>query len=161
VIATAGRADKLALARRLGAAHALDYREGDLAAAVVDASEQCGVDVVLDVIGARHAQTHLRCLAPRARWLVLGLLGGNQASVDLGIVLRRRLQMIGLIMRTRSDAEKSAVVQRFTERSLPAFAQGGLEPIVDRVYPLSEVRAAHERMEGNDNLGKIVLELRA
>lgn len=159
-IATAGSAPKRAFALGLGAAHAIDYRAGDLGAAVLAASEGRGVDVALDFIGASYAASHLQCLAPCGRWVLIGLLGGNQASIDLGIVLRRRLQILGLIMRTRSAEEKAAIVRSFGERFLPALAKGSLEPIIDRVYPVSEVRAAHERMESNANLGKIVLELR-
>lgn len=158
-IATAGSADKLAFARRLGAVHALDYRVGDLGAAVLAASEGRGIDVALDFIGASYAACHLHSLALRGRWVLIGLLGGSQLELDLRTFLSKRLQLLALIMRTRSAEEKSAVVQHFSQRFLPAFARGKLEPIVDRVYPLSEARAAHERMESNQNLGKIVLEL--
>lgn len=158
-IATAGSAEKLAFARRLGAAHALDYHAGDLGAAVLAASDGHGIDVALDFIGASYADCHLRSLAARGRWVLIGLLGGSEIKLDLRTFMQKRLQLLGLIMRTRTDEEKSAIVQRFSQRFLPDFAPGKLEPIIDRVYPLSEVRAAHERMESNQNLGKIVLEL--
>jgi tumor protein p53-inducible protein 3 len=158
-IATAGSAEKLAFARRLGAAHALDYHAGDLGAAVLEASGGRGIDVALDFVGASYADCHLRSLARRGRWVLIGLLGGSEIKLDLRTFLSKRLQLLGLIMRTRSDEEKSAVVQGFSRRFLPDFARGKLEPIVDSVYPLSEARAAHERMESNQNLGKIVLEL--
>jgi putative PIG3 family NAD(P)H quinone oxidoreductase len=160
-IATAGSPDKLDFARRLGAAHALDYHAGDLGEAVLAASEQRGIDVALDFIGASYAACHLRCLTVKGRWVLIGLLGGSRIDFDLGTFMRKRLQLLGLIMRTRSAEEKRAVVQGFSQRFLPALERGSLEPMVDRVYPLSEVRAAHERMEGNQNLGKIVLELGA
>lgn len=160
-IATAGSADKLALARKLGAVHALDYHAADLGAAVLAASEGRGIDVALDFIGASYAACHLRSLNVRGRWVLIGLLGGSQLQLDLRTFLQKRLQLLALIMRTRSDEEKRAIVQGFSRRFLPAFTRGTLEPIVDRVYPLSEARAAHERMESNQNLGKIVLELGA
>jgi NADPH:quinone reductase-like Zn-dependent oxidoreductase len=158
-IATAGSADKLTLARKLGAAGVINYRDGDFTPAVLAASDGKGVDVVLDFVGAAYAQAHVQCLAVRGHWVLIGLLGGSQVSFDLGAFLRKRLSLLGLIMRTRSAAEKGEIVRRFSERFLSCFARGELEPIIDSVYPLSQVRAAHERMEQNQNLGKIVLAL--
>jgi putative PIG3 family NAD(P)H quinone oxidoreductase len=158
-IATAGSSEKLELAKRLGAAYAINYRDGDFAPAVLAASEGSGVDVVLDFVGAAYASAHLECLTLTGRWVLIGLLGGSQLSLDLTKFHRKRLQLLALIMRSRSAAEKSAIVQRFSERFLGCFTRGELAPIVDSVYPLSEVRAAHERMEQNQNLGKIVLQI--
>jgi putative PIG3 family NAD(P)H quinone oxidoreductase len=158
-VATAGSAEKLALAQRLGAAHTINYRDGEVAAAVLEASDGRGVDVVIDLVGPPYAATHLECLVVAGRWVLVGLLGGSQVNLDLGTFHRKRLQLLALIMRSRSAEEKSAIVRRFSERFLACFARGELEPIVDRVYPMSEVRAAHERMEQNQNLGKIVLEM--
>jgi NADPH2:quinone reductase len=88
------------------------------------------------------------------------MLGGAEARIDLGPVLRRRLCISGLVMRSRSLADKAAIVSRFARRSAASFESGALAPQLDRVYPLAEVRAAHERMERNENLGKIVLRVR-
>jgi len=85
------------------------------------------------------------------------MLGGSDARIDLARVLRRRLRISGLVMRSRSAADKAAIVSRFAQRFASLFERGALAPQIDRVYPLSEVRAAHERMERNENFGKIVL----
>ena len=90
---------------------------------------------------------------------MIGLLGGARAQLDLAAVLRRRWQVLGLVMRTRSLADKCAIVERFRARFLPEFASGRLTPVIDRVYPWSDVRSAHQRMEENANMGKIVLEV--
>lgn len=158
-IASVGSAEKVAWVQKLGASRVLNYRDVDFAEECLAATEQRGVDVTLDFVGASYAERHQRCLAEAGRWVIIGLLGGAQASVDLGKVLRRRLTLSGLIMRSRSLADKHAIVQRFTERFLPLFETGILVPNIDRVYALSEVRAAHERMEQNQNMGKIVMEL--
>lgn len=159
VIASASTAEKLALASRLGADVLVNHREQDFAAVCRDQTRGRGVDVILDFVGGSHAERHQTCLAEAGRWVVIGLLGGSQAKLDLGALLRRRWQILGLVMRSRSLADKFAIVERFRSRFLPEFAGGRLAPQLDRVYPWSEVRAAHERMEQNANLGKIVLEV--
>ena len=160
VIACAGSAEKTDWLRRLGADVVVNHREQDFAAACLDHTQGRGVDVVLDFVGAAYAEAHLRCLCETGRWVVLGMLGGSDARIDLARVLRRRLRISGLVMRSRSAADKAAIVSRFAQRFAPLFEQGVLAPQVDRVYPLAEVRAAHERMERNENLGKIVLRVR-
>jgi len=160
VIACAGSASKLEWLRTLGADVVVNHREQDFEAVCRDQTDGRGVDVVLDFIGGSYAERHQRCLAEAGRWVVLGMLGGADARIDLGPVLRRRLRISGLVMRSRSVADKAEIVSRFARRSAALFESGALAPQIDRVYPLSEVRAAHERMERNENLGKIVLRIR-
>ena len=159
VIATAGSAEKCEACRKLGADVAIDYREEDFVIKTMEATEGRGADVILDFVGGSYAERHQTCLAEAGRWVVIGLLGGAQARLDLAAVLRRRWQVLGLVMRTRSLADKCAIVERFRSRVLPEFASGRLSPQIDRVVPWSEVRAAHQRMEENANMGKIVLEV--
>lgn len=159
VIACAGSDEKVAWVKRLGAAVAVNRRSVDFEAVCREHTGGRGVDVVLDFVGAAYAEQHLRCLAEAGRWVVLGLLGGSEAKLDLSRVLRRRLRIAGLVMRARSRADKGAIVRRFAERFAGDLASGKLAPQIDRVYPLAEVAAAHERMERNENLGKIVLRL--
>ncbi len=158
VIATAGTPEKLALARRLGAALAVDYRHADFAAATLQATGGAGADVILDFVGASYWDAHEKCLATGGRLVVIGLLGGSKVTLNLGRWLARRWQLLGLAMRPRPLVEKLAVTRAFVRDSLPLFEAGLLEPVVDRVYPLDEVRAAHARMEANENVGKVVLE---
>lgn len=159
VIACAGSADKLAHLKRLGANVVVNYREEDFEQAVSQATAGRGVDVILDFIGGPYAERHQRCLAEAGRWVVLGLLGGSEAKLDLGHLLRRRSRVVGLVMRTRSNADKAAIVQRFALRFAGQLGHA-LAPQIDRVYPLADVRAAHERMERNENIGKLVLSVR-
>lgn len=159
VIACAGSAEKLEFARGLGADVLVNHREQDFAAVCRDKTDGRGADLILDFVGGSYAERHQTCLAEAGRWVVIGLLGGTQAKLDLAAVLRRRWQVLGLVMRTRSLADKCAIVERFRSRFLPEFASGRLSPQIDRVYPWSEVRAAHQRMEENANMGKIVLQV--
>jgi tumor protein p53-inducible protein 3 len=157
VVACVGSPDKARWVTELGADRVVNYREQDFEALCLETTGGRGVDVVLDFVGAPYAERHQRCLAEAGRWVVLGMLGGSDARLDLGRVLRRRLCVAGLVMRSRSLADKRAIVERFRGRFLDGFARGLYAPQIDRVYPLAEVRAAHERMERNENLGKIVL----
>jgi tumor protein p53-inducible protein 3 len=157
VAACVGSSEKAAWVGSLGAELVINYREQDFEALCLDATDGRGVDVVLDFVGATYAERHQRCLAEAGRWVVLGMLGGSEAKLDLARVLRRRLRVAGLVMRSRSPGDKRAIVERFRQRFLDGFERGLFSPQIDRVYPLSEVRAAHERMERNENLGKIVL----
>jgi tumor protein p53-inducible protein 3 len=159
VIACAGSDEKLEFLESLGADVVLNHRSQDFAAVALEHTKDRGVDVVLDFIGQSYAERHQRCLAEGGRWVVLGMLGGSQASLDLGRVLRRRLEIKGLVMRSRSASDKAAIVARFEQRFAGAFESGALTPKVDRIFPFAEVRAAHERMEKNENLGKIVLSI--
>jgi NADPH:quinone reductase-like Zn-dependent oxidoreductase len=159
VVASVGSPAKVEWVQALGADAVLNYREVDFAGVCHEQTDGRGVDVILDFIGASAASRHQRCLAEAGRWVMIGLLGGTRAELDLGVFVRRRLQLLGLVMRTRTLAEKSAIVERFRARGLEHLRAGTLRPTVDRVYPLEQVAAAHERMERNENLGKIVLSI--
>lgn len=159
VIACASSAEKLAFLRELGADVVVNHKLEDFAAVVQEQTAGRGADVILDFIGGSYAERHQTCLAEAGRWVVIGLLGGARANLDLGAVLRRRWQLLGLVMRSRSPSDKAQIVQRFRTRFWPELASGRLQPCVDRSYPWTEVRAAHERMERNENIGKIVLEV--
>ncbi|MEB2311784.1 MAG: NAD(P)H-quinone oxidoreductase [Sorangiineae bacterium] len=159
VIATAGSAEKLALARELGAGTLVNYRTEDFSDRARSVTGGRGVDVVVDFIGASYWPAHAACMADGGRCVVVGVLGGAKATVNLGALLARRHQLLGLVMRSRSVTDKIAITRAFIRESLPGFATGALRPVIDRVFPLAEARLAHERMERNDNLGKIVLSI--
>lgn len=159
VVAVAGSAEKLERLRELGAQTVVDRSREDFVEAVLNASDGRGADVILDFVGAKYARKHAECLAVEGRQVVLGLLGGAVAEVDFARLLARRQSLLGMAMRSRTLAEKLELTRRFTRDFLPCFADGRLRPIVDSVFPLAEARAAHERMEANLNVGKIVLEV--
>jgi putative PIG3 family NAD(P)H quinone oxidoreductase len=116
-----------------------------------------GVNAILDLVGGHYLAGNLRALAPRGRVAVVGLVAGRSAELDLGLLLQKRLTLIGTVLRSRSLEEKIAVAGAFRETALPFFETGRLRPTVDRVYPFTEVGAAHEYMESNQNFGKVVL----
>jgi putative PIG3 family NAD(P)H quinone oxidoreductase len=135
----------------------VDRTTDDFVSAVREASGGRGADVIVDFVGAAYAAKHAECLAPLGRHVVVGLLGGAKAEIDLGRLLARRQTLTGMVMRTRPLADKIAVVERFRRDWLHRLEDGRLRPIVDTVMPLADARVAHERMESNENVGKIVL----
>jgi putative PIG3 family NAD(P)H quinone oxidoreductase len=159
VVATAGRKDKLDAVRGLGADVVVDYKADDFAPAALAASDGKGVDVVLDFVGGAYWPKHAQCLAVGGRVVVIGVMGGANAEVNLAQLLMRRYQILGLVMRTRPVEDKVRITQTFIRESLPSFATGALRPLVDSVFPLADAAKAHVRMEANDNVGKLVLTL--
>jgi putative PIG3 family NAD(P)H quinone oxidoreductase len=158
VIASAS-AEKLAAVSALGADVTLDRERPDYVEALLAASAERGVDAIVDLIGASALARHQSCLAPRGRLIVVGLLGGAAAPLDLSRILMKRQRICGLVMRSRKLPERIELVRRFERELWPALDAGVLSPCIDQVFPLADVAAAHARMERNLNVGKIVLTL--
>lgn len=137
----------------------VDYRAESFADAVARGTRGEGVHVILDTVGADYWQDNLSSLATLGRLVVLGLLGGAGVELDLRRLMGGRMTIVGTVLRARPVAEKARLSAEFRRRFLPRFETGGLRPVVDRAFPLAECGAAHERMEANRNLGKIVLEV--
>lgn len=159
VIATAS-SQKLEFVASLGAQVVVDSRSDRFAELVLERTERRGVDVVLDVIGASLWDQHAACMAVGGRCVVVGVMGGVEARVNLATLLFKRHQLLGLVMRSRPLADKIRFTEGFAARFLPAFADGALKPVVDSVFPVERVREAHQRMEANANRGKILLVMR-
>jgi putative PIG3 family NAD(P)H quinone oxidoreductase len=159
VYATAGSAEKLAACRRWGAAVAIDYKSQDFAVAIKAHAKGKGVDLVLDPVGAAYLKGNLDVLTPGGRLVNIGLMGGRRAEIDLGVVLGRSLRLIGSRLRPRTVAEKIEITRRFEGRFLPMLASGALQPVIDRVFPITEAGAAHAYVKENRNIGKVVLEV--
>jgi putative PIG3 family NAD(P)H quinone oxidoreductase len=157
VFATAGSAEKIARTVELGAKVGIHYKEEDFAARVLELTHTAGVDVIQDFIGAPYWQRNLQCLKVGGRLILVGLMGGANVEVDLGLLLRKRLHVIGSVMRSQPLENKIAITQRFHERWLPLLESGAIRPIIDTTFPLAEAATAHRYMEDNRNVGKIML----
>lgn len=141
----------------LGAEAVFDYQRSDFEAQVVDATASRGVNLIIDFVGGSYLARNIRSLAPGGRLVQVGLLGrDDNAIIPLGVVLHNHLRLIGTVMKSRSRAEKRAMVQRFTEQVLPMMGQV-LKPVIGAVYPLAAASEAHRRMEAGGLFGKIVL----
>jgi NADPH:quinone reductase-like Zn-dependent oxidoreductase len=86
-------------------------------------------------------------------------MGGPNAEIDLGIILRKRLQIFGSIMRPLELKEKISITQRFVDRWLPLLQTGVINPVIDTIMPLEKADEAHRYMESNSNFGKIILRI--
>jgi putative PIG3 family NAD(P)H quinone oxidoreductase len=157
VLVTAGSPEKCQRCLDHGADVAIDYRAGDFAPKVREATGGAGVDVVLDSIGARYLEGNVASLALNGRLVVIGLMGGGRAELDLAGLLMRRLHVIGSTLRTRSVEEKATIVAAFLERFRPAIEAGRVKPVIDRVLPLEQSAEAHRIMKASEHFGKIVL----
>lgn len=157
VFVTAGTPEKINKCIELGAIAGTNYKKTDFADEISRLTNGDGVDVVLDFIGAEYLQRNLNILKTKGRLLQVGLMSGSETDINLGIVMRKRLKIIGSVMRPQSLEEKIAITQRFVERWLPKLKDGTLQPIIDTVFTLEQVQEAHEYMEANRNFGKILL----
>jgi putative PIG3 family NAD(P)H quinone oxidoreductase len=162
-IGTARTEAKLARARELGMDHGLVPASGkngpELAAKVRELSGGRGVDVVLELVGGNYVPESLASLAEKGRLVLVGLLAGTRADIDLGLVLRRRLRVLGTVLRARPLEEKILAAQVLEHRLAPLFASGALRPVVDRVLPLEKAAEAHAYMAQNEGFGKVVLSI--
>lgn len=159
VFITAGTSEKINNCMQLGAKAGINYKQSDFVVEIDRLTNGEGVDVVLDFIGAPYLQRNLKILKTKGRLLQVGLMGGSEAAIDLGTVMRKRLRIIGSVMRPQSLDEKIAITHRFVERWLPELKAGTLRPVIDKVFPMDQVRDAHEYMEANRNFGKIILKI--
>ena len=116
-----------------------------------------GVDVVLELVGAPYLEANLQALAQKGRIVLVGMTGGSRVSLDLLAVMQKRATLVGTVLRARSDEEKGLAVSLFAEHVVPLLQSCEVKPVIDRVYKLEDVREAHQRMEANENFGKIVL----
>jgi NADPH2:quinone reductase len=116
-----------------------------------------GVDVILDLVGGNYLAANLETLALRGRLICVGTMAGAKSEIDLGLLLRKRAIIIGTMLRGRSIEEKAEGTRLFASSVLPLVSRGAIRPVIDRVYPVDEIRDAHERMESNESFGKIVL----
>ncbi|SDS59695.1 NAD(P)H-quinone oxidoreductase [Microlunatus soli] len=156
VIATGGSEDKLEHCRAVGADLAVSYRE-DWAAAVADFTQGRGVDVILDNMGAKYLEANTGSLAADGRLMVIGLQGGRKATLDLGALLAKRASVAATSLRGRPTEQKSAICRQVAEQVWPQFTAGAIKPAPETRMPLTEVVAAHTRLESGSNIGKILL----
>ncbi|QQE78143.1 NAD(P)H-quinone oxidoreductase [Alicyclobacillus sp. SO9] len=157
---TAGSKGKLEYCYELGAKAGWNYHDGEFLPFVKEQTNQDGVDLIFDFIGEPYFEQNLKALAVDGRLVIIGTLGGtNVKDVNLGMLLGRRLQVIGTALRSRAAEDKIRLTQEFASYALSKFESGQLKPIVDTVFEWSEVAKAHQFMEDNKNTGKIVLRI--
>ena len=158
---TARTAEKLERARAYGLNEpiAVSGDAASIAARVRSLTGGAGVNLILDLVGAGYLAANLEALVPRGRLLLVGTMAGASAALDFGLVMRKRLTIKGTVLRARSPEEKARATRLFAAHVVPLLARGAVRPVVDSVFALDDVRAAHARLETNETFGKIVLKV--
>jgi NADPH2:quinone reductase len=159
VYGTARSSDKLERAKEYGLNDYVVVRDNPntLVEVVRQWTNDTGVNVILDLVGASYLAANLEALALGGRIMLVGTLSGVQATLDFSQVMRKRLRIVGTVLRGRLAEEKARATSLFAKHVVPLLADGTVRPVIDATYKLEEIREAHRRLEGNQSFGKIVL----
>ena len=156
---TARTADKIDRARVLGLEDGMVVAGDpeDIVPQVEKWTGGKGVPIILDLVGGAYVSANIRAVSPRGRIMFIGTVAGRTATIPVGMVLGKRLSLLGTVLRSRPLEEKRAVTAAFSRDVVPLLASGVLRPTIDSVFDLDDVGAAHERLAGNATFGKVVL----
>ena len=157
VIVTVGNAEKAAACRALGADHAIDYTAQDFVSETLRLTDGAGANVVLDMVAGEYIGRDVKCVAEDGRIVIIAVQGGASATIDASLVLRRRLTITGSTLRPRPVAFKSAIAASLRKTVWPWLASGRVKPVIHQVFPADQAARAHELMESNRHIGKLVL----
>jgi putative PIG3 family NAD(P)H quinone oxidoreductase len=157
VACTAGSAQKLARCRELGADVTINYRDEDFVAALRDATDGAGADVILDIMGASYLARNLAALATNGRLVIIGRQGGSKAEINLGVLQGKRASLFATTLRARPAGEKAAVVAAVRDHVWPLIDAGKIAAVIDRELPMSQAAQAHRAMAASEHIGKILL----
>ncbi|WP_166359058.1 zinc-binding dehydrogenase [Pseudomonas akapageensis] len=147
-----GSADRLAYCQELGAVGGVVRTEG-----LEALNDFAPFDVILDPVGANYAPLNLKLLARDGRWVIIGLMGGREAQLDLAQVLAKRVQVLGSTLRNRDDQFKADLLSDLGQQVWPLFVEGRLKPQLARTYAVRDAEAAFAELAGNQVSGKLVL----
>jgi NADPH2:quinone reductase len=157
VFVTAGSAEKCEACRKLGADLAINYKTEDFVAAVKQATDGKGAEVILDMVGGDYIERNYEAAAVEGRVVQIAFQGSAKATVNYMRLMLKRLHHTGSTLRARANADKTAIARAIEAEVWPRVAAGKVRPVIDKTYPLAEAAAAHARMETSQHIGKIVL----
>lgn len=159
LIVTASAA-KMERVKEIGADFLINFQETpDFTEAVKEYTNKKGVDLVLDHVGAKYLAPNMNSLGYKGRLVIIGVISGIKAELNLALMMVKRQQIIGSVLRSRPVAEKGEIVAEFTRRALPKFADRSIVPIIEKVFSIDQVADAHRMMEEDKHFGKIVLRI--
>jgi NADPH:quinone reductase-like Zn-dependent oxidoreductase len=151
---------KIERVKKLGADLVIDYTTTpDFSEVVKEFTGKKGVDVILDHVGAKYLAPNMNSLGYKGKLVIIGVISGIKAELNLALMMVKRQNIIGSVLRSRPVAEKAEIVAEFTRRALPKFADRTIVPIIEKVFPLDQVAEAHRMMEEDKHFGKIVLKI--
>jgi NADPH:quinone reductase len=157
VIVTAGSDEKCAACLAIGADHAINYRTQDFSAETLRLTGGRGADVVLDMVAGEYLARELVCLAEDGRLALIAVQGGVACQIDAGLLLRKRLSIVGSTLRPRSVAYKAQLAQALRTTVWPLIEAGRIKPVIHQVFAAERAAEAHALMESSTHVGKIVL----
>lgn len=156
---TVGSQEKLDQCIALGASGGCVRHDTSFAEQVAGWTDEQGFDVILDPVGANYLGDNLASLALEGRLVIIGLMGGAAAEINMGLLLMKRLRVIGSTLRARSIAAKSSVMDELLRNIWPKFESGEVKTVIDTVLPIEQADAAHQLMAADKNVGKILLQV--
>jgi putative PIG3 family NAD(P)H quinone oxidoreductase len=157
VFATAGSDDKARACERLGAVRGINYRTEDFVEVMRAQTDGKGVDVTLDMVAGSYVPRNLEIAALEGRVVVISLLGGSRAEINMGLILTKRLTLTGSTLRSRTVGQKAEVADAVHKNIWPLLAAGRVRPVIHATFPMAEAAEAHRLMETSSHIGKIVL----
>jgi tumor protein p53-inducible protein 3 len=160
VIITTSSNRKVEVCSELGADLSLSYKDSDFFSQIMTWTDESGVDLILDPVGGAYLEGNIRSLRQFGRLISIGLLGGNKSTLDLGLVLAKRLKIVGSRLRNRPLDEKIEISHSFWNRFGPLFIADAIRPVIDIVFPIEDAQSAHEYVRQNRNIGKVLLAVR-
>ena len=156
---TAGNDEKIQRCRDLGAAAGCNRQTQKFVELIKEWTHGLGVDVILDPVGGQYLNDNIRSLNVDGRLVVIGLMGGAATEIPLGVLMTRRLRVIGSTLRARSVEAKTKIMEALHQRVWPHLETGEIKPVIEQVLPLADVAEAHQHLASNDTVGKIVLKV--
>jgi NADPH:quinone reductase len=157
VLATAGSDAKCQACLALGADHAINYRSHDFQQETLRLTDGAGVDVILDMVAGDYVAKEVECLREDGRLVMIAVQGGVKSEFNAGLVLRRRLTITGSTLRPRAIAFKAAIARALRQQVWPLLEQGRIKPVIHSTFAAAEAAQAHQLMESNAHVGKIML----
>ena len=156
VIATAGSDEKCRVCEKLGAVKAINYRENDFVSICAELTDG-GVNVVLDMVGGDYVQQNFAVCAPKARIVNIAFLRGSKVEIDLMPLMLKQIVLTGSTLRAQPLKDKKRIAQGVEAQVWPLIAEGKFKPVINNRFPLSHADQAHELMESNKHIGKLLL----
>ena len=156
---TAGTKEKISRCMELGAEGGTVRNVENFADAVAKWTDNNGVQVILDPVGANYLEDNMKSLTLEGRLVMIGLMGGAKTSINLGLLMMKRLRIIGSTLRAQPIPKKTEIMNNLNENIWPLLESGDIKPIIDTVIPIEEVDKAHELMESNQTFGKVILKV--
>ena len=159
VIVTVGSQDKADACLKLGADHAINYKNEDFVERVKDITNKAGVELILDMVGADYVEKNFDAAAVDGRIVQIAVLNGPKATINAAKIMVKRLHYTGSTLRPRTNEAKAAMVANIEAKVSPLLKSGKVKPLMDSTFPLAKAAEAHQRMETSAHIGKIVLEV--